>query len=101
MFTLLDPRMTQEHLGLLPYIFRSSDPRPAREQANDRYSHGGGWSPLSGWTIDEAFRITYPGDSPLLPLARAQLRDETIILYRHSWVAIIQANGSFEVSRMD
>jgi len=45
--------------------------------------------------------LTYPGDPPLKPLARAKLRDELVYFYDHSWVAVIQENGSFDVARID
>ena len=42
----------EDILGLLPMIFDSNDPRPAREQANERYAHGGGWNPQEGWELN-------------------------------------------------
>ena len=35
------------------------------------------------------------------PLAKAQLRDETILFYESPWVLIAQKDGTFEVSRID
>jgi len=49
----------------------------------------------------EGHKLRYPGDPILAPLAQAKLRDELIVFYRHALVAIIQPDGSFEVSRVD
>src|SRR5262245_20185368 len=90
------------NLGQLPLIFLDADSRPAREQANDRYL--GGWNPATGFTMDMLGTLHYEGDPPLPVLAEATLRDETIRLYAHDWVAITWFNGAkreFEVSRMD
>lgn len=102
LWQLIDPTATLETLGFLPVIFDPRDEAPARDQAADRYAHGGGWRPQKRWTLDTATLIArYPGDEPYKPLAKLQLRDETIVLYPSSWVAIIQSDGSYEISRMD
>jgi hypothetical protein len=91
-------------LGFIPDFILEMDPRPAREQINDRYAHGGGWHPFGKgeWVYDPASgSIKYPGDPAYLPVAKGQLRDETILVYKHAWVCIVQKDGSFEVSRMD
>lgn len=89
-------------LGYLPMIFLASDPRPAREQANDRYRHGGGWQPFQGHRFDARRRqLCYPGDPPMRALAETKLRDETIILFEADWVMILQPDGSHEIARMD
>lgn len=95
------PSMSSEQLGELPYMLNSNNPKSAREQLNDGYPHGGGWNPFNGFCLGKNNSLTYPGDPPLKPLAEAKLREETIILYSHSWVAIIQPDRSFEVCRMD
>jgi hypothetical protein len=99
-FELLHPRMTHEALGLIPEFLSHNDTRPAAEQINTNYAHGGGWSPMRGWEM-EGDCIRYPGDSLLHPLAKAKLRDEEIFLYESAWLAIRQPDGSFEVSRVD
>lgn len=91
----------EDHLGFLPLMFSDDDPRPAREQANDNYQHGGGWHPRPGFTLLPTGALCYPGDPPMFPLAQAMLRDEKIVLYPFSWVVIKQTDGSFEVARMD
>ena len=88
-------------IGLIPAFFEEDDPRPATAQINDRYAHGGGWHPISGWKLLNDGSILYEGDPPLSPVAWTHLRDETIIIYRYAWVAIIATDGSFEVARCD
>lgn len=96
-------------LGFIPSFLSESDPRPAAEQFNERYAHGGGWSPMKGWTTERfdgpngshSLSIRYPGDPPYRPIARIQLRDEHIWIYQNAWVAIEQADGAVEIARMD
>jgi hypothetical protein len=100
LWTLLHPEMTPEHLGLLPSFLIEEDPRPAKEQFQERYIYGG-WRPMKGFKLNGDYALWYPGDPLLHPIAMTKLRDEIIFLYRHDWVAILQPDGSFEVSRMD
>ncbi len=97
----LDPRMTLDHLGLLPHMLFENDPRPAKEQFNERYAHGGGWGNFPGFKMLPGGDLQYPEDEPTRRLAEWQFRDETIAFFDSAWVAVIQKNGSFEVSRMD
>ena len=102
---LMHPRMTAEMLGLIPSFFHDNDPRSAREQIDDRYAHGGGWRPIKGFRLLPSRTIQYYDaegpEEPLPVLAYCHLRDEVICFYAHCWVAIIQPDGSFEVSRLD
>jgi hypothetical protein len=94
--------MTPEWLGLLPHWLDEKDPRPAWKQIHDNYRHGGGWDKFEGFEFNpKTFSIKYPGDPLMRPLARAQLRDETILFYDHAWVGIMQKDGSFEIARID
>lgn len=95
---LKHPSMTREGLGMLPCFLWENDARSAREQFDTRYCSG--WEPFDGFTITKR-GLEYPGDPPLRLLAEAKFRDEVVRLYDSSWVAIIQPDGSFEVSRMD
>jgi hypothetical protein len=88
-------------LGFLPEMVSDDDPRPAWEQFNSNYQHGGGWRPFPGFTMSSNGNLSYPGDPPIRCLFEAKLRLEVLRLYEHEWVAIIQPNGSFEVCRMD
>lgn len=99
-------------LGFLPEIFLPSDERPAREQINERYAHGGGWRPMGGWRfewhkhVDPEFphvlTITYPGDPTYGPLACFCLMSgEQAFIYPYAWVALVSPEGDIEVARMD
>jgi len=94
--------MTPEHLGLIPWMLDDHDKRPAREQFDEHYAHGGGWQPVPGFKMLEDHWLKYPGDpEPLVPRATCNLRTELIVFYDHAFVAIIQPDGAFEVARMD
>lgn len=102
LWTPLHTLATSEHLGYIPQMLDLADPRPAREQFDSNYAHGGGWVPMPGWTYDPANQtIKYPGDPALRPIARTALRDEQILLYPSAWVAIVQPDGRAEIARMD
>lgn len=100
---LIHPRGI-ELAGHIPNeIVRFDDPRPAREQINDRYNFGGGWSPMKGWAFDpKTFEIVYQGDEAYDAVLLMELSSgERLFVYRYAWVCIVQPNGTFEVSRMD
>jgi hypothetical protein len=89
-------------VGELPEWLDERDPRPAREQFDAAYQHGGGWSPFKGHTFNtETQTLDYPGDPPMRPLAAMRLRDELIVVFECDWVMIRQKDGSYEVCRMD
>lgn len=99
---LLVPGMTEDHLGLLPFMLDENDPASAREQFDRNYQHGGGWRSSSlRFQLTEDDWLLYSPDPPLPPVARTRLRQESIVLYPHAWVAIIQPDRSFEACRMD
>ena len=99
---LIHPKMTPEHLGLIPLFLSEDDPRSAREQIHVRYAHGGGWHPYHGFKFNpKTYTLKHPGDPTLRPLARAQLRTETILFYDYAWVGIMQKDGSFDIARID
>lgn len=99
--TYLHPQATADHVGDIPLFLSEFDERRASEQFNARYSFGGGWQPMPKWKLGAGDTLTYPGDPPMKPLASMSLRGERILVYPHAFVAIIQPDGSFEVSRMD
>jgi hypothetical protein len=88
-------------LGLIEVMLDDDDPRPAREQLDANYQHGGGWQPLRLFKLLDNGCLQYPGDPLFRPLAEARLRDELIRFYEHEVVAIIQPDGCFEAARMD
>lgn len=94
------PNHEDERLGLIPEFLSEHDPRPAREQLDERYAHGGGWRPMAGWTL-KGNTLQYPGDDKLHVIAVGRLRDEIIAVFPNAWVAIIQPDDSYEVARMD
>ena len=87
--------------GYIPGFLRDDDPRPAREQFDERYVSG--WVPAPpGLSFDvETLTMTYPNDPPMHPISGLQFRDETLLLYPSSWVVIVQKDGSWEAARMD
>lgn len=98
---MLHPDMTMDHLGFLPSFLSDADLRPAKEQLNDNYQHGGGWRSLQNFKLKDNNVLVYPGDSPFVPMAQLQFRHELIVFYSHDIVAIIQPDRSFEAARMD
>ena len=98
---LLHPKVTPEHVGMIPYWLSEDDIDPAWRQLDKHYQHGGGWRPFKGHTMNEDKSLEYPGDPALHPIASMELRDELILMYEYSWVAVVQKDGSFEVCRMD
>lgn len=80
----------------------AGDPRSAKEQLDANYRHGGGWQPFEEFRFEQqTMTLNFPGDPPMKPLAVAQLRDEQIYIFPHSWIMILQKDGSYEVARMD
>lgn len=100
-WTYLHHAVGPDWLGYLPDFIVNDDPRPAREQFDERYIFGG-WRPQPGWTRNpETGAMKYPGDPAMKPIAERRLRDELILLYASSYVAIVQPDGSFEMARVD
>lgn len=98
--------LSQEDLfnivGEIPFWLDEMDPRPARDQLDDHYQHGGGWMPIQGFTLRKKdMALCYPGDPDMMPLAYCALRDERIVFYPHAWVMVLQLDDTFEVCRMD
>jgi hypothetical protein len=99
-WTLKHPRATFDMLGYIPQFLHETDPRPAREQIDTAYQYGGGWTPFEGFKMTKR-GLEYPGDPPMVLIAEATLRDETLRFYDCSWLAIVQPDGSFEACRLD
>jgi hypothetical protein len=95
----VDPRVD---LGFLPDLLSNEDPRPVKEQLTDKYSYGGGWNPMNGFKLNrETMKLSYPGDPPMWPIARTNVRNEVVCLYDCSFLLVMQADGNFEVSHVD
>lgn len=99
------PFTNHEDAGFLPEFFSEADPRPAREQLDANYQHGGGVHPIEGFTLVNpapgAASLHYPDDRPFRERGRATLRDETLILFEADVLAIVQPDGSFLATRVD
>lgn len=105
---LLKKGMTPEHLGYLPAFLSEDDPRPAKEQIDANYQHGGGWHKFDGFEYDrEGDFLLFPAseDGPAEfydAVAETHLRNEKITLHEPgSWLKIEQPDGSWEVARVD
>lgn len=94
-----------EVVGFLPQFLDERDPRPAIEQIDTAYQHGGGWNDFKGFELvgggDKPYSLKYPGDPLTHELSRATLRDETLVFFTFSWLAVIQTDGSYRVARLD
>lgn len=91
-------------VGLTPQFLSEHNPQDAVTQLHSNYGDGGGWNDIKGFTLDDnpsAPRLNYPGDPPTEAVAFWKLRDERIILFDHAWVAVVQTDGTFRVSRID
>lgn len=94
------PRATMEMLGYIPQWFKQNDARTAKQVINDCYAFGG-FRPFKGFRLNADNSLKYPGDPPMMPLAQTKYNDQLLIVYQHSWFAIIQPDGSLEVARLD
>jgi hypothetical protein len=96
------PGFEEQTLGLIPSFFDEADPRPAAEQLHANYI--GGAHPLQNASLTQTAE---PGRLGLSfgarsfrvfeEVARAQLRDEEIIVFETAWLAIRQIDGTFAV----
>lgn len=107
-------------LGYIPAFIDADDDRPVAEQINERYAHGGGWRPLSGFHLD-GHVLVYPGteetedepawpDERYLPIAYMvhPLTDEMVVVYERALVVIVKPDGvtpegeaGWQVARLD
>lgn len=97
----LHPDVLLGNFRFIRAMLDNDDPRPAREQFDAHYQHGGGWRPMNGLTLGKDKCLHSPGDPPIHPLAAMLLhKDEYIIIFEHDIVAIVRGE-SFEACRMD
>jgi hypothetical protein len=98
----IHPKFEPETLGFIPSFLSEADERPAKQQIDANYRHGGGWRPASGFTLDtKTMNLNYPEDPPYRPLAMSTLRDEVLVFYDCAFLMILQKDGTFEVARID
>lgn len=105
LFDGADPECWGFILGFLD----EDDPRPAKEQFNEKYL--GGWFPFKYFDlVTSNMTLVFngeqdpedgPPDLPLFPLSMIQFREEMLLLYPHDWVVIIQNDDTWEVARMN
>lgn len=93
------PKATLEDWGFIPFFLIPDDPRPMKEQINERYQSG--WHSIKGFVKEREDCLKYPGDPLLKPMAEIQLRSERLVLYSHAICAIFQPDGTFDVARLD
>ena len=108
MWTILNHTLPKhriaDFLGYLPDIVLAIDPRPIKEQVEERYAHGGGYFPYGkgNWTFNpERKTIKYPGDPTFMPIAELKVRDELFIVYENAICCVLQKDGTFDIIRMD
>lgn len=99
---MLAPGTEPEDLGFLPSMLSEEDPHTAQEQLDANYPWGGYWRTEERVTIDDKYRLCYPGDPPLNWVAFTVLHGtEVVLLYPADLVAILQPDGTFKFQRMD
>ena len=97
------PRATIEMAGFIPAWLSDENPKSPKQQLHDGYKFGG-WDPFKGFTkLDDKDRLHYPGDPPQAPIIewRFDNHPQRVLLYKYSWVAVVEPDGTFEVCRMD
>lgn len=98
--SLLFTGCSPEYWGLIPSFLNEEDKRPVKEQFAEHYISG--WKHFDGFKFDEKNQtLSYHGDPPMKAIGIIWFHDETIILFPHAWVLILQKNGKWEVCRMD
>lgn len=89
-------------VGIIPTFVSGHDERPIAAQIDEAYQHGGGWSPLEGYTMSDDMSLGYEGDPPRELLAACLVNeDEMLLVYSSAVCAIARRTGEFEVSRLD
>lgn len=94
-------------VGFIPTFLDTTNPESAVKQIDAAYAHGGGWHEFKGHTLVDPFgenpKLTYPGDPPTLAVAYWKLpeTDERVILFDHSWVAVVKPDETFNIARID
>ena len=91
------------NLGFLPDLISDEDPRSVKDQVEENYAHGGGWRPIAGMKMNlKTMVMRFPGDPPFVPAAFTKIHNETVVFYPlYSLLAVIQPDGSYEVTRVD
>lgn len=77
-----------ERIGILDEIFVPADPRPARAQVEERYAHGGGWSPIDALELRDGKCFSRLDDESWSETAHTEINGETIRLFPYGIVAV-------------
>ena len=94
--------LAPELCGLIPHFLFAHDPRPLRQQIDERYSHGGGWRSMGGWRFNrKKWAIRYGDDPPLQPLGGAALNGEICVVFPDAWVMVMRDDEHFDIARLD
>ena len=92
--------------GLVPDFLNLLDPRPAIEQIDENYQHGGGWRDFVGFKLvydpadPQSSVLKFSGDPEMRAKAIIDFRREVIILYDGDWCAVIRPDGSHRIARL-
>lgn len=95
--------------GAIPAMLSVNDPREAVEQLDEGYAHGGGWRDWrddNPWELDLRSELLesvlrYDGDEWLKCVAETRLRDERVLVFELSLVAVVSGSGEWRLCRMD
>ena len=94
-----------EALGYVPHFLNEDDPRPAVEQIDSNYAHGGGWHDFEGFDVQQdekgRYRIFYPGDHTYQEQARILFRDEVIVAFSYAWFLVATPGKTPRIARLD
>ena len=98
------PKATFSMLGLIPDFLKGDSSLSIAKQIDDNYM--GGWLPAKDADemvkFSDDFSIMDPETPhPYLLIAEAVIGSERIRVYTHAWVSITQADGSYEVAKVD
>lgn len=96
-----DPDALRDAMGILPLWVDDQDPRPAKEQFEEKYQFG--CFPMTGGTVDEEGTFWYPGDPPMPPIGKIERSQETVYFYQYAIVATVQKDEdrTLFMTRMD
>lgn len=96
-----DPGLVLDLMGFIPdWLARKADDESLAQLFQRCYPYGG-WQPQSGFRHKGNYRMSYPGDPIMSPIATLAIGEEILVIYPHSVVGIFQADGAFEIARMD
>lgn len=87
--------------GFIPSFLNERDERSMKEQFNANYVAG--WVEFEGFSFNpDTKALKYPDDPAMRPRGAIKFRNETALIYPHSWVGILSEDGQdIEMCRMD